>query len=318
MRLGEVGEFALIERIERLSGAALGPGVRRGIGDDAALLRLRAGQDLVVSTDALVEGVHFRFGQETPRRIGRRAATAALSDLAAMGAGALGLTLALAAPPRLELRTALGLVRGLVEQGRRHGAPLVGGNVTRARETSLTLTALGAVERGRALRRDAARPGDRICVTGPLGGAALARVRAERDGSAYRHGVEPRLAAGRALGRLRGIGACIDLSDGLLADLAHLLEASGVGAELDAGRVPRARGLGAGRTRPGPDPLELVLTGGEDYELLFTLRRDGPDEAALQRRLGLPVREIGRVTRAGLRVRGAPPGLGRGPGWRHF
>ena len=314
MRLRDVGEFGLIERIERAvrrSGRARG--VVLGIGDDAALLRLRAGDDLAVSTDALVEDVHFRFASETARSIGRRALAASLSDLAAMGARPLAVVAALAAPPTLPLAHAEGIVRGIVDGARRWDAPLVGGNVARAKQTSLTLTVLGAVRRGRALTRAGARPGDRIFVTGTLGGAALAVARAAR-GARVRIAPEPRLAAGLALARLLGVGACIDVSDGLVADLGHLLRASRVGAQIDPARVPRPAGFAAACRRAGADPERLALAGGEDYELLFTLRsRLAP--AALQRRLGVRVAEIGAITRVrGLR---GLPAAGQ-TGWTHF
>jgi thiamine-monophosphate kinase len=318
-RLSDLGEFALIARIERAlrrARAAGGPGVALGIGDDAALLRVRAGEQVAVSTDALVESVHFRWDAEPAASIGRRALAAALSDLAAMGARPLGVVVALAAPPGLALARVDGLVRGMAALARRCGAPLVGGNVTRARDTALALTALGAVPRGRALRRDAARPGDRLFVTGTLGGAALAVARAARTGRRRGAAPEPRLAAGRALAALRGAGACIDVSDGLLADLGHVLAASRVGATLDPARVPRPPGFARACAALGLDPERLALTGGEDYELCFTLRRGGPDAAALGRRLGVRVTEIGRIeARRGLR--GVPAAVGTG-GWRHF
>src|SRR5262249_10356697 len=174
-----------------------------------------------------------RFDGESPGSIGGRARAAALSDLAAMGARPLGVLAALAAPPTLALGRADGLVRGLVEGARRWDAPLVGGNVARARRTSLTLTVLGAVPHGRALLRSGARPGDRLFVRGVLGRAALAVARARRGGR-LAVAPEPRLAAGRALARLASVGACIDLSDGLAADLRHLLAASRVGAAIDS------------------------------------------------------------------------------------
>ncbi len=316
MRLRDVGEFRLIDRIMRIAGRPGGRDVLLGIGDDAAVVRVRPGEDLVATTDALVEGVHFRFTMQGARTIGARALAVNLSDLAAMGARPLGALLAFAAPAGLPLRTALDLARGLVALGRRHACPLVGGNVARARETSLTVTALGAVARGRALLRSAARPGDRILVTGTLGGAALALARAERRGARIRAVPEPRLRAGRILARTRGIGACIDLSDGLLADLAHVLEASGAGAELDVASLPAARGLGAACRRLCLDAEELLLAGGEDYELLFTVRASGPRAPALARRLGIRVTEIGVVTRRGLRLLGVKKPLR--PGWRHF
>ena len=311
MRVRDVGEVALIDRIERaVRRAGRARDLVLGIGDDAAVLRLRRGEDLVASTDACVEGVHFRFDWEPAPAIGRRALAAALSDLAAMGARPLGVLTALAAPPSLPLARADGLTRGLVAGARRFRVPLVGGNVTRARQTSLTVTVLGAVARDRALRRDAARPGDGIFVTGTLGGAALAVARAAR-GAPRRHQPEPRLTAGRALARLREAGACIDVSDGLVADLRHVLRASRVGAEIDPARVPVPRGFAAACARAGADPRRLALAGGEDYELLFTLRRE---VTGLAQRLGVAVTEIGVVTRvAGLR--GVPRALA---GFTHF
>jgi len=283
-----------------------------GIGDDAAILRARPGEDVVLTTDALVEGVHFRFETQAARAIGRRALVANLSDLAAMGARPLGCLLALAAPPALPLRALDGILAGLLREAAAHACPLVGGNVARARELSLTITAVGAVARGRALIRAGSRPGDRILVTGTLGGAALEVARAERGRGRVRVVPTPRLAAGRALARLPGIGACIDVSDGLEADLARLLEPVGLAAALDPARVPRPRGFDAACRRLRLDPERLLLGGGEDYELLFTLRPGAPSAARLATRLGVAVTEIGRVVR---RARG------RGPaprGFRHF
>lgn len=321
-RISEVGEFALIARIERAlrrARAASGPSVALGIGDDAALLRVRPGEQVAVSTDALVESVHFRWAHEPADAIGRRAMSAALSDLAAMGARPLGIVVALSVPPRLELARVDGLVRGLAAVARRCGAPLVGGNLTRGRDTTVALTAIGALRAGRALRRAAARPGDRVFVTGTLGGAALALARAERGrrrlpGRRGR-GPEPRLDAGRALAALPGAGACIDVSDGLLADLGHVLEASRVGATIDPARVPAPRGFARECAALGLDPLRLALAGGEDYELCFTVRPGAPGARALARRLGVRVTEIGRIEgRRGLR---GVPGHGL-PGWTHF
>jgi thiamine-monophosphate kinase len=321
VKLRDLGELGLIARIERLAGRARGAHVALGIGDDAALLRPRAGETWVLTTDACVEGVHFRFGAEPPLRIGRRALTANLSDLAAMGARPAAFTLALAAPPDLDADVALALVRGAALEGRARGCPLVGGNLTRASETSLTIAALGRLAgRGRALLRSAARSGDRLLVTGRLGAAALDRLRAERSGGRPRHRPEARLAAGEALRRVPGVGACIDVSDGLLADLGHLLEASGVGAEVRVDALPRAPGFAAACRALRLDPERLLLAGGEDYELLFTVRRSAPAAPALARRLGVAVAEIGRITgpRGRLRLLGGRPGAAPPRGWSHF
>jgi thiamine-monophosphate kinase len=311
--LGDVGEFGLIDRIAALARRVGGAAVALGIGDDAAILRLGRGEALAVTSDALVEGVHFRLDQETPRTVGRRALAANLSDLAAMGARPLGFTCALAAPPSLSLGVALGLVRGMLDLAARHGCPLVGGNVSRASEISLTLAALGAVARGKALTRAGARPGDRLLVTGSFGRSAL-----ERALGRVRHVPEPRVAAGLALARGGLARACIDVSDGLLADLSHLCRASRVGALIDARRVPLARGLEAAARRADLDPLRLALAGGEDYELLFVVGPRGPSAARLGQQLGVQVTEVGAVTARGLEVAGAPAGWSPAPGWRHF
>jgi thiamine-monophosphate kinase len=321
VQLRDLGEFPLIARVERMARRGTGRDVVLGIGDDAALLRVRAGEVLAVTTDAFVEDVHFRFRDEAARSIGRRALVANLSDLAAMGARPLAFTFALAAPPALDARVALELVRGALVEAKRHGAPLVGGNLTRAREVSLTIAAFGGVRAARALRRGAARAGDRIFVTGTLGRAALDRLRAERTRGRRRAIAVPRLAAGTALARLPGIGACIDVSDGLAADLVHVLDASRAGGEVHVDALPRPAGFAAACARLRLDPRRLLLAGGEDYELLFTARGPGARAERLASRLGVRVTEIGRITAARGRLRLLGRGLRRADatrGWTHF
>ncbi|HME72402.1 MAG TPA: thiamine-phosphate kinase [Myxococcota bacterium] len=317
----------MIERIARA--VARGGGARSawrsvvlGTGDDAAVLRPPRGHDILVSTDALVEGVHFRWRTQSPRIVGQRALLVALSDLSAMGVRPLGCTVALAAPPSLELSRVLGIARGLGAVAVRAGCPLVGGNVTRARVTSLTVTVLGSTPANRFLSRSAARPGDGIFVTGALGAAGLALAGAERRGRRLSHLPPLRLRAGLVLAGLATRGACIDLSDGLLADLGHLLRASGVGAEIRVGLIPTPPGFPDACERLGLAPLRTALTAGEDYELLFTLRPGGLNPRALARRLGVPVTQIGRITRRpGLRLTGGPKPLSArasAPGFEHF
>lgn len=312
--LGDLGEFGLIERIER---AVRRSGVPRhvviGIGDDAAVVRPRPGEEIVVTTDSRVEDVHFRWSQQAPVVVGRRALAVSLSDLAAMGARPLGCVVALAAPADLPVRVADGLVKGLLREAVAHDCPLVGGNVSRGRETSLALTALGAVARGGALTRAGARPGHGIFVTGVLGASALELARAEAGEGRVRRVPEPRLAAGRALARIPGVGGCIDLSDGLEADLAHLLGPAGLGAALEVARLPRPPRFDSACRRLGIDPEALLLRGGDDYELLFTLPEAGPGETLLSRRLRVPVTRVGQVLPAGRSGTRSSPG-----GWRHF
>ena len=335
-RVQDLGEFELIERIGRVVGGLGGPAPRAGsngavvlgMGDDAALVRARAGEEVAVSTDAAVENVHFDWGVDDAACVGRRALAAALSDLAAMGARPLATTLALAIEPRLPLRRLDAALRGFVSEAAKRGAPLVGGNLARAGETSFSVTVLGACARGRALRRDRARAGDALFVTGVLGASVLARARARENRRPNRFVPPCRLAAGRALARLAARGrtrvACIDLSDGLAADLPHLLERPAsrkpLGAEIDASALPRARGFERRALEVGLDPLAVLVAGGEDYELLFALSgrwsEVGREEARareLSRRLAAPVSWVGRVT-AGPGITGLP----LAEGYRHF
>ncbi len=311
MSLGTLGEFGLIDRIAALAKRVQGRHVVLGIGDDAAVLRPARGCDVVVTTDAFVEGVHFRFDHESSTTAGRRALVANLSDLAAMGAEPLGFTLALAAPPEAETRRVLGLVRGMLREGAIARSPLVGGNVTRAPALSLSITAIGQVRPGRALRRDAARAGDRVLVTGHFGRSALERFKGR-----VRTVPVPRLEVGRRLARAPWMGACIDVSDGLAADLSHVARSSGVLLRVDSDAVPRPLGFAGACRVAGADADALAVNGGEDWELAFTVRARAPSARVLSKRFGVPVTEIGRAETGppGLRLEGARSGAG----WQHF
>ena len=268
------GEFALIDRIRaRVAGRA---DVVLGIGDDAALLQVPPGHQLVVTTDTLVAGVHFPL--DTPvADLGWKALAVNLSDLAAMGAAPAWVSLALTLP-QADADWVDDFLDGFLELADLHHLSLVGGDTTRG-PLSVTITAHGLVPDGQALRRDGARPGDDVWVTGTLGDAAGALAQ-HVAGGAYsaklRYRLDrptPRVDAGLAL---RGVAtAAIDVSDGLLADLGHVLAASGAGARLDLGRLPTSRTLADHfdeRRR-----WELQLAGGDDYELCFT----APPHAAL-------------------------------------
>jgi thiamine-monophosphate kinase len=274
-----------------------------GVGDDAAVLRAPRGEDLVVTVDAVVEGVHFdhRFLAED---VGWKALAVNLSDLAAMGARPLWALCALATPPGESAARLAGVGRGLGACARAHGVALAGGNVTRARELALTVTAIGAVRRGRALARAGARPGDALLVSGTLGDAALGR----RPGAApalvrRQRRPTPRLALGRALAGLADAG--LDVSDGLLQDLGHLCDASRVGATVLLDALPLSpayrRAVEAG---PDARPFDAALGGGEDYELLVAVPpgRVGRARAA-SRKLGVPLTVVGEATtERGVRV----------------
>jgi thiamine-monophosphate kinase len=301
-----------------------------GLTDDAAQLAVEPGQDLIVTTDALVAGVHFLADSDSAS-LARKALRVNLSDLAAMGALPRGYLLALALPEEADDTWLAGFAEGLATDQAEFDIALLGGDlVATPGPLTICLTALGEVSAGSALRRAGAIPGDAIYVSGTIGDGALG-LKATRGGLGALSDAErahltdryqlprPRLALGR---RLVGLArAALDVSDGLVADLGHVCEASACGADLEAERVPLSP---AARTAVSDDPelLEDVLTGGDDYELLFTVAPE--DEAgvtALARELALPLTRVGRITAAaGVRVIDADGellDLGTG-GYQHF
>lgn len=317
-----MNEFALIRRYFQRDCAD--PAVLLGVGDDCALLKLSADEILMVSTDLLVAGRHFPLST-APFDIGYKALAVNLSDLAAMGAHPLGVTLGLALP-HIDTDWLEGFAAGFYHLAAEHGVCLVGGDTVSSPQLTIAVTVLGGGRPGRILRRDAARPGDLIAVTGTLGDAGLGlrtvlspetvpTSLSPEDQAALRGRLDrpsPRLAEGQ---RLAGFAhAAIDISDGLVQDLGHILEASGVGAEIDLTAIPLSA---AARTWLQADStLEtLPLSAGDDYELLFTF---APED---QHRLDFPATVIGSIrAEPGLIVRdaaGQPLALAQG-GFDHF
>ena len=264
-----------------------------GVGDDAALLRPRAGTELAVSTDMLVEGRHFRAGADA-RMLGHKALAVNLSDLAAMGATPRWATLALSLPDADEAWISA-FAEGLFALADRFATELIGGDTVRG-PRSVCICILGEVPEGRALRRDGARAGDDIWVSGELGGAALALARPGIDEAERRlDQPEPRVALGERL--LGHASAAIDVSDGFAQDLGHILERSGCAALVHYDRLPKC-GAFAGIAQPELERA-CVLAGGDDYELVFTAPQ-GKRAAleALAGDLGLPLTRVGAI-RAG-------------------
>lgn len=301
-----LGEFELIARF--FAPLAAGRPGALGLLDDAALIEERPGWSLVATTDTIVAGVHFPIGA-APADVAAKLLGVNLSDLAAMGAEPAAYLLALALPqdwPEDELQGWLaGFAGGLADGQREHGIGLVGGDTVAAPgPLTLTLTVLGRVEAGHAVLRSGARPGERVYVSGSIGDAALGlrvlegelpSVGAEEQAfllDRYRL-PRPRLGLGRRLCKLASAAA--DVSDGLVADLGHICTASGVAARIDAQRVPLSpAALVAIRARP--ELLVLALTGGDDYELVFTADVSRGDEVAeLARELDLPITAIGDI-----------------------
>jgi len=311
------GEFEIIARhfTRPVRRAAL------GVGDDCALLQVGPGMQLAVSCDMLVEGRHFLSSVPTAR-LGHKALAVNLSDLAACGAEPLAFTLALALP-RADDDFLAGFAQGLFALADAHGIELVGGDTT-AGPLNICITVFGQVPAGQALLRSGARPGDDLWVSGMLGDARLALEVFRGTTSLTGEGLEsvrramelpqPRVALGLAL---RGVASsAIDLSDGLVGDLGHVLQRSGVGAVLHADALPRGAVLAA---LPLALQRQCVLSGGDDYELLFTApseRRDAVLAAA--GRAGVAVTLCGEiVSGAGLRVLDAA-GQELPAAWRGF
>lgn len=296
-RLRDRGEIALLEEIRRL--VPVGRGVLVGPGDDAAVLA-RLPHPLLLTTDVLVEGVHFRRDWLSSWELGRRAFHVAASDVAAMGGRVRAVLLAITAPSDLMVKDLRALVRGVRDAAGAAGATLVGGNLSSARGLSLTVSVLGDAP-ARPVLRSGARPGDQLFVTGSLGGAALglrllARARSLLGGEiarrCWRRPVA-RLQAGRALATARIATAMMDLSDGLLVDAGRLGRASGCGVVLYADQLPLARSL---RDLDRGVARALAVGGGEDYELLFAVPpRRVPRLAAAA--LGCRITRIGEVVR---------------------
>jgi thiamine-monophosphate kinase len=269
-RSAKSGEFATIANLFRP--LTRGHPAALDLGDDAACIRPRRGCDLVVTADALVAGVHF-FADDPPAAIAQKALRVNLSDLAAKGAKPVGYFLALARPPTMDDRALKAFARGLARDGELFGIPLLGGDTTATPgPLTIAITALGEVAYGTMLRRNRALPGDDLWLSGTLGDGALGLQVAKgllAPGKAllarYRL-PQPRLALGaKLIGRAH---ACMDVSDGLAADLGHMCKRSRVAATVELTRLPLSRAAAQALARDA-NLLETIATGGDDYELLF-------------------------------------------------
>ena len=298
--IADVGEFGLLAQL--LPTLASGRGVTLGPGDDCAVVETRSGR-LLLTIDALVEGVHFRRGWLTPQQLGRKAFLVNASDIAAMGGAPRWCAINLTAPPHAPAADLAAISRGVAAAAQEHGAVLVGGNLARARQISVALALLGDAP-PRPVTRRGAKAGDLLFVTGHLGEAALGLRELRRDPAARSAAVqrfrEPpvRLRAGALLARSRLASALIDVSDGLVQDLGHLCAASRVGARLFIDHIPMPPPV----RRAG---VRLALTGGEDYELLCAVpARHRRRVERLAARFGCAFTRIGECVpaRGGVRV----------------
>ncbi len=323
------GEFDIIRRCFAPladSEAAL------GLTDDAAVFAPPEGRALVATADAMISGVHF-LPDDPAETVGRKLLRVNLSDLAAMGAEPLGYLLTCAWPKDWDQDWIAAFAQGLAADQATFGITLLGGDtISGPRPLSLSLTALGSIEPWAALTRSGAKSGDRIMVSGALGDGALGLLvrQGHLPGLSDTHEQhltrsyrlpEPRLSLGRALSRQALATACLDISDGLVADLGHICEASGLGAEVHADRIPLST-AGQEAVAADLDSFPLILTGGDDYELCFTVTPERLGEIqALSQVCGTPLAEIGVMT-SGVGVRvldrdGETMSL-QTKGWTHF
>jgi thiamine-monophosphate kinase len=304
--LAELGERGLIDRLRHRLPTPPAD-VLVGIGDDAAAVVSGPGT-LLLTTDTLLEGVHFRRSTTTLRDIGAKAIAVNVSDIAAMGGEPRYALLALALPPDLAVAEVDDLYAGVLDMARQHGVTLVGGDTCAGPGgVMLSVTLVGHVN-GAPLRRSGARPGDAVLVTGTLGGSAAGLAVLERSPGGLPAGVveavvgphrvpTPRVAESRLIRASGWATAMIDLSDGLVTDLGHIAAESQVGARIDVDALPVSEATRTVARAVGVDPLGWALSGGEDYELLFTAAAAHAADLAraVTERAGTPVHRIGEI-----------------------
>ncbi len=310
--VAETSEFDLIGSIT--AGLPTGPAVRVGPGDDCAVFA--ADGDVAVSTDTMVENVHFRRSWSAPEDVGRKAVAAAVADLEAMAARPIGVVLALTIPAELEISWVEGFQAGVRQECELSGALLLGGDITRGRDITASATVFGDLQGRAPVTRSGARPGDLVAVCGRLGWAAAGLTVLNRGFRSPRavvvaHRVpEPPYGQG-IVAQQAGASAMIDCSDGLLADLGHLAEASGVAIDVDTSKLDVAEPQSVvAAAVGGGDPLTFILTGGDDHALLATFAASDVPEGW---------RVIGTVSDGDptVTVDGAA-WEGDAVGWRHF
>lgn len=321
MELSKLGEFGLIHKIKQLSSRKT-PGMVLGIGDDAAVLTIPSHALLLATTDMLIEGVHFDLAMTDFYSLGWKSAAANLSDIAAMGGRPRFCLTSIGIPPHIAVEQITEFYRGFDALLSKHKTMLAGGDTCSSlHDLNISVTLLGEVEQKRVVTRGNAKVGDRLFVTGTLGDSAAGleilnnrtrtlRMKRKRSG----HGSEtsnvpsmfasliekhlrpiPRVDWGREISHAGCATAMIDVSDGLSSDLSHICEQSSVGALIHAGKIPFSPSLLGAKNFLKRPPLDYALSGGEDYELLFTVQ---PAKIKKLRALKIPVTEIGEITRA--------------------
>lgn len=335
MRISELGEFPLIDRVEQIARVDR-PDIVVGIGDDVAVLGSQGDELILATVDSQVENIHFLRDRITPWQLGRRSLAVNLSDIAAMGGTPEHALVSLALPRETEVAWVEELYRGIREEADRAGVAVVGGNMARSPwGVFIDVCVLGRVRREHLLLRSGARPGDRVLVTGWLGDSAaglrlvldagLAVTGAEREWLLNRHLTPtPRLAESGVIARSGRATAMIDVSDGLSSDIGHICDRSRVGVYIWAGYLPISAAAARVAELTGTPAWQLALAGGEDYELCFTAPADAVEElkAAVAAATGTPVTVVGEIVPAAEKRQLILPDGREVPleprGWEHF
>lgn len=313
MQLKELGEFGLIAMIRDKAARIPSPGCE-GIGDDCAVIPAGESDSLVVTTDMLVEDIHFLRSAAPAYQLGRKSLAVNLSDVAAMGACPVASFLSVSLPPDVDAEWASAFTDGYLALSGEFGVPLLGGDTTASADRiAISVTAVGRVRNDRIKRRSAALPGDVVLVSGELGGSAqglrdILSGRTDTEFARLHHDPAPCVREGAWLGACPGVHAMMDLSDGLASDLGHILKASGVGAEIFLDRIPARV------------PAELAVTGGEDYRLLLTAAAEqaGPLRDEYLKEFGRPLYEIGKIGVGHSEIQWFSDGKRIRPDWKGF
>lgn len=310
MRLKRLGEDAFIKEIERIFRCPpdkSGRRIVRGIGDDTAVIEVKKDKLLLSTTDTLVEGVHFKTSYAEPHLIGKKALAISLSDIAAMGGTPLFFLLSVCLPKTLDDGFATKLLKGMKDCATKHAITLIGGNTTASSGIIITTTVLGEINRNEVIYRRGATPGDCVFVTGTIGDSALGLKALKKYGKAAvtskafgrqakKHLCpEPRVEAGRMLARKRLASAMTDISDGLMRDLRHITLESNVGAVVESEKIPLSKET-KDYLRKHPSAVKTILSGGEDYELLFTAKPGAENSIHdVSKRLGIRISRVGKI-----------------------
>lgn len=334
MQVAELGEIGLVELLRGMARQA-DETIQIGIGDDCAVIRRPGKNAWLITTDCLVEDVHFRAGFLTLEELGAKAVAVNVSDIAAMGGLPRFALVTIALPASTPVADVEALYRGIRRSSELYNISVIGGDTTRAPQMLLSIVLIGEQDEDRVMARSGASPGEAVCVTGTLGDAAFGLILMEegvRDEGAsadiqwllHRHvAPRPRVLIGRRIAEAGLASAMIDVSDGLATDIKHLCTASGVGARIDLALLPCSSPLKELASTRGLDPLQVALTGGEDYELLFTVPAEKLEALEHEARSSGPrISRIGTTTDAteGV-VLVEPDGLARPlseKGFNHF